>query len=123
MACLDWAEPTRSLLKQLQDRNITLDAVDDGDGFEPCLDSNSSALAIRQKAADDLTAVDFSWLQITHGDQKAILCFVFDGMPEEILCDWQVKSNSPLDVLIESALDEFSRIWEGRPCPTLPEAA
>lgn len=121
MARLDWSEPTRSFLKQLQDRNITLDAVDDGEGCEPCLNSSNSALAIRQKAAEDLTAADSSWLQISHGDQKAVLFFVFEGMPEEILCDWQVKSNSPLDALIEDALNDFSRIWDGRPCPTLPE--
>lgn len=117
MARLDWSEPTRSLLKQLQDRNITLDAVDDGEGFEPCLDSTHSHLAIRQKAADDLTAVDCAWLQISFADQKAVLFFTFDGMPEEMLCDWQVKSNSPLDTIIENALEAFSRIWEGRPCP------
>lgn len=123
MAFLDWAEPARSFMKQLQDAGVTLDAVDDGEGFQPCLDSTHSHLAIRQKAADDLTAVDSAWLQISFADQKAVLFFVFDGMPEEILADWKVKSDSPLDAIIDTSLEHFSRIWDGRPCPTLPEAA
>ena len=114
----DWNPVVTSLLYRLQRAGLTLLAVDDGEGFERIGDF-SSTVHTRIRAVSMISAVDFSYLQVSCGAEKAILTIVLDSGPSEILADWRARRGSAIDAVIDEVADAFALYWENRKIPTV----
>lgn len=106
---LTWKSVIGSLLKKLQDHGFTLVSVDDGGETHHLTGTNREQ---RQKAKAAICAVEESHLYVDNSDGvRKWLFIVLGNEPEETVCDC---SGSGLDEVLE----EFSKQWEGKPCPT-----
>lgn len=114
MSKLNWKPVVGSLLKVLQDHNFELQAADDG---EDTLGLTGTPRSRRQKAKSIITSVDESSLLVSHPSlgKRAWLHIVLGNSPEETVADHSVTGLSPCP--LEAALEQFSRKWEGKPCP------
>jgi hypothetical protein len=109
---LNWNPVVGSLLKTLQDHNFTLVSVDNGDGKEALTGTERQR---RQQAKKLICAVDVAELFITHPSSPSRSLWVYivlGNEPEETVCD-----HTHFDVL-NLAVEQFSRKWEGKPTPT-----
>jgi len=112
----DWTQPVLDLLALLQQQELELLAVNDG---EEVLRINKGPAHDQQlAAADAITSVDQAWLSVGTGEATAQLFIVLGNEPDEIVCDW--SGSKQLDPAIELAIDEHRLMWEGKPCPYGP---
>jgi len=119
MARRDWTQPVLDLLELLQQQELELLAVDDGE--EVLRIGNGPAHDQRLAAADAITSVDVAWLSIGSNEVTATakLFIVLGNEPDELVCDW--GGSKRLDPAIELAIDEHRLIWEGKPCPMIED--
>ena len=108
--CYDWTQPVMSLLNKLQEADVQIIGVNDGEGYETV--SGDTKLAIRKDAADVITAVDESWVRVQYKDEFATLYIVLGNDANEILADYSYKPNSELEGIIESVNSAFYEQWE-----------
>jgi hypothetical protein len=113
MARRDWTQPVLDLLALLQQQELELLAVDDGEGFIGL--SDGTAHDQQLAAADAITSVDEAWLSIGSNEATAQLFIVLGNEPDELVCDW--GGSKLLNPAIELAIDEHRLMWEGKPCP------
>ena len=106
----DWTQPVMSLLNKLQEADVQIIGVNDGDEYETV--SGDTKLAIRKDAADVITAVDESWVRVQYKDEFATLYIVLGNDANEILADYSYKPNSELEGIIESVNSAFYEQWE-----------
>lgn len=101
-----------SLISKLKDQGLTVEAVDNGGGWQ--------TVATFKAAVAEATAADDARLKVSDGGGRyAHLLLVLDCEPEEILADWSVtKGAADLDAKVEAAAEAFSLRWEGKACPT-----
>jgi hypothetical protein len=113
----DWTQPVLDLLALLQQQELELLAVNDG---EEVLRINKGPAHDQQlAAADAITSVDQAWLSVGTGEATAQLFIVLGNEPDEIVCDW--GGSKRLDPAIELAIDEHRLMWEGKPCPVIED--
>ena len=108
--CYDWTQPVMSLLNKLQEADVQIIGVNDGDEYETI--SGNTKLSIRKDAADMITAVDESWVRVQYKDEFASLYIVLGNDANEILADYSYKPNSELEGIIESVSSAFYEQWE-----------
>ena len=108
--CYDWTQPVMSLLNKLQEADVQIIGVNDGDEYETI--SGNTKLAIRKDAADMITAVDESWVRVQYKDEFATLYIVLGNDANEILADYRYKPNSELEGILESVSSAFYEQWE-----------
>lgn len=113
----DWTKPVMSLLHKLQKADVKIVSVNDGDGYEDVVGDTN--LAVRKDAANKITAVDESWVQIRHKNDSATLYIVLGNNTSEILADYTYIPNSKLETIIENVSEEFYEQWEDVPCPMI----
>ena len=111
MAQRDWTQPVLDLLELLQEQELELRAVSDG---EERVKLDGDADERRQAAADVILSVDMSWLWIGIDTSNAQLALLLGNEPDEIVCDWGGKDC--LEPLIELAIDLHGQQWLGKPC-------
>lgn len=110
MKQLNWKPVIGSLLRILQDHNFTLHSVHDG---EDDLTLEGTDRQRRQEAKDVICGVDVADLYVTHPsvDGIAMLIIILGNEPEETVADHSAV------VPLNQAVDQFSKKWQGRPCP------
>jgi hypothetical protein len=113
----DWTQPVMSLLSKLQEADVKIIAVNDGDEYESV--SGDTKLAIRKDAADMIIAVDEAWVRVQYRDDVATLYIVLGNDTSEILADYSYKPNSKLEGILESVSNAFHEQWEDVACPMI----
>lgn len=113
----DWTQPVMSLLHKLQERDVQIIAVNDGEGYEKVL--GDTKLASRKDAAQMITAVDESWVKVQHKDDFAVLYLILGNETSEILADYGFTPDSKLEGILESVSEVFYEQWEDVPCPVI----
>lgn len=102
----DWEKVTRSLIKNLQAQGLQLKQAHDGEDY---LDSTNRAEIAGWVMQCGSGTIYFYDPEI----KREVWVFVVSGNePEELVCDHIVNDK------IDSGAEEFSRIWEGKSCPT-----
>lgn len=111
----NWKPVVKSLLKVLQDHNFKLVRVDDGGDEDEVLSQDQKKAA--KEALDIMTGVDESTLIVSHPsvEKKMVVFVVLGNEPWETVCDY-----SSVDIL-DIAVDQFSKKWEDKSCPTFKD--
>jgi hypothetical protein len=117
----DWTQPVMSLLHKLQENDVQIIAVNDGEGYEKV--SGNTKLATRKDAANMITAVDESWVRVKHKDDNndyiAVLYIVLGNETSEILADYAFTPGTKMEGILESVSNDFYEQWEDVPCPVI----
>ena len=111
----DWTQPVMSLLHKLQEADIQIIAVNDGDEYDEVVGDTN--LAARKDAADMITAVDEAWVRVKHKDDFASLYLVLGNDTNEILADYSYPLNTELEEILHNVSSAFYEQWEDVPCP------
>lgn len=92
---------TMSLLNTLKKHGIQVVSVNDGDSNVP---------ATQEHPASTILSVDESWVhvKVPDRDKRLTLYIVLGNDPGEMVCDYHCHP------LIEAAMSEHYRRWEGR---------
>lgn len=115
MATLNWSPIVSSLIKKLQNHDVEILGVNDGESMLG-IPQEQSKLGIRKWAVSAIVSVDHSSVLIRKNGQTAMLYIILGNGPEEILADYCVKSGKLCDI-IESVENEFYSQWEGKKVP------
>jgi hypothetical protein len=113
MKTYNWKPVIGSLLKVLQDHNFVLYSTNNGEAR--VFFNGLTPRQARQLAKAEIVATDESGLYVTHPsypDKFLWIYIVLGNEPEETVADYTVND------LLELALDQFSKKWENKPCPT-----
>lgn len=113
----DWTQPVMSLLHKLQEKDVQILAVNDGEGYENV--SGATKLATRKDAAEMIVAVDEAWVKVKHQDDFATLYIVLGNETSEILADYGFTPDTKLEGILESVSNAFYEQWEDVPCPVI----
>ena len=107
---MDYTKPVMSLLHKLQQKNVAITHVHDGEQWERI--QPGTKLKVRQDAAEIITSVDESYVHIKHNGITGKLFIVLGNEPSEILCDYSYKEDSVLKTILNEVSEEFYIQWE-----------
>lgn len=135
---LDWKPVVRSLVARLMKNNIIPTAVYDGAYTTRIAQTSMHSMAV--EVAEAACAVDECSLRCIFHDKDVelhgSLLLVFGNDPDELVADYSWQPNpgalvrgygypkdSPLELGLNAAIEEFEDEWQGKPCPRVQEAA
>lgn len=102
----NWKPESKSLLKSLQKRNITLLSVDNGET------ETNFAETTPAKFVNEMMACDEAHLYVQTPDgKKHVLYLVYGNDPGELVADYSISPE------LDAAVNEHYNTWEGRKQP------
>lgn len=103
----DWETPVRDLLTRLLSFGFRLMQVDNGEG---CVTVSHARRELeQQKALEEITATDESFLYVSHesGESDCVLYIILGNGYEDMVADYTA------DDTLEECLLEYEKHWEG----------
>ncbi len=110
MTRLNWSVPVNSLLNTLQKEGYKIYKAED-----VIINENHSDLVARKKATEELVGVDGATLTVKKNNKMYGLFLVFGNDPEEIVADYTDNEE------LESVIDKYCKMWEGKKCPVIED--